>query len=498
MSYAYRWDKIKPLNDCRLSWKPASIFIVMGRHKKKDSHSLESEVLPLLEVCYTEPLFELVCHPSRPLIYSGLASGYLYCHKYDREVLKGVRSEREQEAGGEKVKPWVKVDSNVDNDGIRVIWKTKRHQGSVRCLGIDAEGEYLYSVGADNVLKKADAETGKVIKKISLKEHGAKFTKLIKSTTHPYLLLGDEVGNVFMLDSETLKLKNQVKEIHGGDAINDIFQFSKRSLHKYVSLGQTTLAYWDARESNEGQTDDTPEDKRKVLVSDDQEDEVLCGAFVDPEEGDTLVCGMGEGILTVWKPKKNDLEDQVNRIKVAKDESIDAVVPTLQDDQCVWCGVSNGNLYKVDTKRGKVVEIREHSEVDEVGFLDLDYDYGLVSGGMESVLIWDNDTSTGGDEKHSGHEDEANNPEGTDVHWTSAISSDGYSSNENSDISGEGASRLSREELVKELDRDLEEGENKNNVVEEHQGIKRKPKEKRLRSAKRMRGDHGIAKFDGL
>lgn len=472
----------------------------MGKNKNKVKETLESPTQPILELSYKEPLFQLVCHPSRPLIFSGLATGHLYCHEYDVKVLEKLLSDRKQEGGEKVVRPWMKVDAeNVDTEGVRVIWKTRRHLGSVRCLCVDAQGTFIFSVGTDNVLKKAHAETGKVVQKISLKDHEAKFTKLIKSSTHPYLLLGDECGTVLIIDSNTLVLKNQIKQIHGGDAINDIFQFAKRSVHKYVSLGQTTLAYWDARESRELEKEELSENKSNVLVSDDQEDEVLCGAFVDPEEGDTLVCGMGEGILTVWKPKKNDLEDQLNRIKVSKGESIDALVPTLQDDQCVWCGVSDGKLYKVDTKRGQVIEIREHDEADEAVFLDLDYNYRLVSGGMESVLIWSSDAPS--------HEDDSDGAAGKDQFsdQSSRSSSDEDSDNDSSDTSGEELTGLSREELIAELDKEIEEKELENNDEKEKtkeennlQSGKRKRKEKLSVRTKAPRGDHGIAKFEGL
>lgn len=497
----------------------------MAKTKKKSSEVINQDALPLLELRYNEPLFQMACHPTRPLIYSGLASGHLHCHEYEASTLEKLLQERKSQGKEAKSKPWLQTDiENANTDGIRILWKTRRHQGSVRCICLDSEGEYIYSVGIDNILKKASAESGKVVKKVDLQNHGAKFAKLIHSKTHPYLLLGDEQGNVLILDSTTLKLKNKIKKIHGGDAINDIFQFTKRSVHKYISLGQTTLAYWDSRESNEDDTDDTPEEKRKVLVSDDQEDEILCGTFVDPEAGDTVVCGMGEGVLTVWKPEKNDLEDQVNRIKVSKGESIDAVVPTLQDDNCVWCGVSNGKLYKVDTKRGQVIEIREHSEMDEVGFLDLDCEYRLVSGGMDSLLIWNNDPEQNAEGQN---EDQSDNSEADDVPSDSEDSDSDSDNNSGSGSDGDGDGDgdsdgdsdkdsdsdsdnrskksgeigPSKEELIAELDKEIEEGEqDKGSDEEEPKQEKGKPsKRKRKENLKKnKRPDNGIAKFEGL
>ena len=97
-----------------------------------------------------------------------------------------------------------KVDGG-DEELVALLWKTRRHKGSVRCLSYDPMGEHIYSIRNDNVLKKADSLSGKVVKKVSLPNDGHKFTKMKLSSTLPLLLLGDEAGNVLVLDSETFK-----------------------------------------------------------------------------------------------------------------------------------------------------------------------------------------------------------------------------------------------------------------------------------------------------
>lgn len=506
---------------------------------------------PILELNYSDPLFQMRFHPTKPIFFSGLGTGYIYCHSYDPKKLQTVLNQNkktyEQSDYKGEVKLWTSVevgseDAKGEYDApITLLWKTKRHKGSVRSLCLDTDGSFIFSVGTDNILKKAVADSGKVVKKTTLKAQKSKITKMIKSETHPYLLLGDEDGNVIIMNSDTLAVTNTIAKIHNSDAINDIFHFAKRSLHKFISLGQTTLAYWDSRESNESdfeiQEDDT-EAKRKVLLSDDQEDELLCGTFVDPEVGDTIACGMGEGILTVWKPKKNDLEDQVNRVKICKDESIDCVVPSLQDDSCVWCGCSNGMIYKVDVKGGRVVEKRKHSSTDEVTFLDLDFEYRIASGGMDKLLIWE----LNGQETHD---------ESSDIELSSSPSSDPDSSGDDSGISGEGSDSdengiweklpdadhpslngsdvesessesdneldkksgsktfLSRSELIAELDRDIfgedeseEEKSAKRNRENDNLTTKKlNAKKKKIlakQTQKAQNNSHGITKFDDL
>lgn len=480
----------------------------MGKKSKLREKSLEEQGPrgePVVEWQSDEPVFQMVLHPEKPLLLCGLANGYVYCYSYDVGRLQEVLAHNKREVQkieGERTCFWtcVELGDGETPDGVQLSWRTRRHKGSVRCMCLDPDGQFVYSVGTDNVLKKAHTETGKVVQKVTLKDQKAGFTKMVKSTTHPYLLLGDESGNVLVLNSDTLKGINKVTKIHGGDAINDMFVFSKRSVHKYISLGQTTLAYWDARESNESDfalADDDEDSKRKVMLSDNQEDEMLCGTFVDPEVGDTVVCGMGEGILTVWKPKKNDLEDQVNRIKVCQDESVDCIIPTLQDDNAVWCGCSNGKIYKADVKHGRVVEVRTHSEDDEVTFIDLDYDYRVVSGGMEKVILWQSiEEEEGVDrEQESGSDDQI--PSDSDSSSEEDDNNDlsDADDNDSSDADEDDTALvgLSKDELIAELDKDLA-GDDSDAKPEEP----RKVKNKKRKLAGKQDSSHGIAKFEGL
>lgn len=462
------------------------------RSRSKKGATVELACLgePLAELRFTEPLFQMALHPTKPIILSGLATGFVYCHSYDAGKLQETVNENKKKVivEGENKPFWTSIDveKQETTDAITLMWRTRRHKGSVRCLCLDPEGEYVYSVGTDNVLKKAVTGTGKVVKKTSFKDQKLKFTKMIRSPTHAYLLLGDEDGNVMVLNSDTLELTNKVHKIHGGDAINDIFQFAKRSVHKYISVGQTTMGYWDARESNESDLqipDDDEDAKRKVLLSDDQEDEILCGTFVDPEAGDTIVCGMGEGVLTVWKPQKNDLEDQVNRIKICPNESIDCIVPTLQDDNGVWCGGSSGNLYRADVKGGRVVEVRRHSDIDEVTFLDLDYEYRVVSGGMDKIVLWHSVSEDEDQKENESSDEDQSNEEEIEVD-----TSDDESASDDSDI----MVGLSRVELIAELDKDLQ------GSSEEEEEKKEKPKNKKRRVPGKLAASHGITKFEGL
>ncbi|CCF56345.1 hypothetical protein KAFR_0B00450 [Kazachstania africana CBS 2517] len=487
----------------------------MAKKNSKGAQQEEvSDALPLLEFRFDDPLFQMASHPELPIITMGFSNGYVYCYEYDAKSLAKLietnHIAKKQDKTDEQTTFWkvVNVPEAIDDDDhLKLLWKTRRHKGSVRCMGIDHTGKFLFTIGTDNILKKADIMTGKVVKKSHIvhpqTKAEPKFAKMCLSSTHPLLLLGDESGNVFTVDSNSFELVNLISKIHGGDQINDIFHFDKRSAYKFISAGQTTLAYWDARVDNSNDVNETDELKKKVMLSDDQEDEVLCGAFVDPEVGDTIVCGMGEGILTIWKPEKNDLEDQLSRIKVSKDESIDCIIPTLQDDNCIWCGCSNGKLYKVDVKKSKIIEVRNHSSEDEVQFIDLDCEYRVISGGMDKVKIW-NLTNEDDEEESIGDisDDDKSDPE--EFSQDSGSDTDESSDMEDSDNSDgeEELVGLSKEELLAELDKDLVSEEEKED--EEQNGKKRAAKDDRKQTKKKkqqktgLNNSHGIMKFEGL
>lgn len=402
----------------------------MAKKKKSNATNaarlLESSVSPIVELKYPEPLFTIAAHPTKPILLSGLATGHIYCSTYDADTLEEAQStkrerlsllEKEAFKTGKiahinrsvsqlKQKWWTVIEDNTDiPDGSNIVnnWKTKRHKGSCRSAIFDplenSLGENIYSVGTDHIIKKANTETGKVLSKATISEHYSDkndaITKLVHSTSHPFLLSGTENGDVLVYDSNNMasnQLKFNVSKAHD-DSINHILPMPAVSAYHYLTLGSTTLSHIDIR-------------KGIITQSDDQEDELLSMCFasdhVNDNKNDTVLVSHGEGIVTIWKNSKNRLMDQLSRIKVNKDASIDAIIPTMNCDDgemvdSVWCGDSEGLLHRINYKKGKVVETRVHSSAagkhgpaDEVGILDIDYDYRLISAGMDSLKIWSN------------------------------------------------------------------------------------------------------------
>lgn len=376
----------------------------------------ESNTPPILEIGFSDPLFSSAAHPTRPIIVSGLGTGHVFCHTYNPEKLEeSLAKKRESFILKEKTnkvqlsllkKKWWRTEADhaniVSDDSIGVSWKTRRHKGSCRSVMFDMleneVGENIFTVGTDNMLKKAKTETGKVQSKADISSHlqdtpRDAITTLSMSTTHPFLVSGTENGNIYVFDSNNLssgKLKFKVDDVHE-DAVNKILPMPSVSAYHFLALGSTRLAHVDIR-------------KGVITQSDDQADELLSmcypAEFVNAHKNDTVLVTHGEGVITLWRNSTNGLSDQISRVKVNRNASIDAIISTMNSGDenlvnSVWCGDSDGFVHRVDYKKGKVVETRVHSSlmsksgaVDEVGGLDIDYDYRLVSSGMEGLKIW--------------------------------------------------------------------------------------------------------------
>lgn len=391
----------------------------MGKSNSSNAAALlESKISPILELSYEDPLFSLAAHPTKPILLSGLVTGHVFCNTYNAEKLeekqlarreeilflekeafsKGKISQITHSVSQSKNKWWTIIENSELVENYTTNWKTKRHKGSCRHAIFDplvgSLGENVFTVGTDHIIKKASTETGRVLGKISLAGDyptpSDSITKLCHSTTHPLLLAGTENGHVLIYDSNNFQNKYKVKLAHD-DAVNHILPMPGTSAYHYLTLGSTTLTHIDIR-------------KGVISTSDNQEDELLsmCYPTDNGKDNDTVLVSHGEGILTIWKNSKNRYADQLSRIKVNKTASIDAIIPTMNHDDgdlasSVWCGDSEGLLHRVNYKKGKVVETRVHSgtrgkTVDEVGMLEIDYDYRLISAGMDSLKIWSNGT----------------------------------------------------------------------------------------------------------
>lgn len=443
-------------------------------------------------------IFCTAAHPTTPIIYIGLSNGYLYCYEYDTTKLD--RAEPECTIGEE-------------TQGVTLKWKTRRHKDSIRSIACN--DDVVVSVGKDKVVKMAKFDTGMVTAKGKV-DGDATCMRIVND----WIVLGNEQSNVEILSLTDLSKVNQLNNLHGGDPVNDLLQFQNRSRYRFISMGQTTVSHWNGKPIEKKKKKQESENN-KVHTSDDQEDEILCGCFIDNE---TFCCGMGNGVITIWKPERNDLQDQLTRVKVAKDESVESIISTMQDDGCLWCGCSNGKVYKINVKKSKIMETRVQDEMDEITYMDLDFEYRLISGGMESIVLWcldeekenakddendkdeqdelssssedeqfsDSDISVSSDDNESDSDSDNNSNNNSNNDSDNDSDNDSVSNLEDSDDENEETlTGLSREELIAELSKDDEE---KPPAQKKRKTVKNEKKDK----SRQNYLNHGINKFEDL
>lgn len=295
-----------------------------------------------------DPLFAVAFHPEKNQFALGFSSGLVQCYKYASCRILG-----QQKA--------------TDPSLLNLLWQTKRHKGSVRGLMYDLDGASLVSVGSDGVVKRAKPSSGKVVAKTKLEGDA---TPTVLKITESFVVIGDESGSVNALDVKTLEHKFYVPSIHE-DVVTSIIdlQAHKEGKYRFLTAGDVKVAQVDLRK------------EEPKGLSDDQDDEILCGALVSPE---LSVFGMSEGVVTVWY--NDNPEDQHNRIRLS-DESIDSIVAAEDDDE-FYAGSADGTVKLVHAKSGKTLKTWVHSRTQEASMLELDYEYRLVSAGMESLKIW--------------------------------------------------------------------------------------------------------------
>lgn len=159
--------------------------------------------------------------------------------------------------------------------------------------------------------------------------------------------------------------------------------------NEFVSCGSSSLTHFNVKSGI-------------ITESEDQEDEIMSIAVVDPGNCGVLMCGMSEGGVSVWNKNSNNYDSMVRKTNTGED-SVDSVIGTLKGDSCVWAGTSGGLVHLIHSQNGKILETREHSKTDDVAFLDLDYEYRLITCGTDRMRLWGEVRE---DEKEEDEEDE--------------------------------------------------------------------------------------------
>ena len=178
----------------------------------------------------------------------------------------------------------------------RLLWSTKRHKKACRSIAYSLDGASLVSVGAERVIKKADARTGKVTQKW-IDAHDDDIN-VVTWANDAVFCTGDDSGVVKAWDSTGKALR--VFTTHS-DFISSLLPLDGKFI--LSTSGDGTLSVHDLRST------------KNVCVkqSDDQEDDLTSCVMVKSGSKKPKVCvGTSSGVISIFN--KGDWGDNNDRI----------------------------------------------------------------------------------------------------------------------------------------------------------------------------------------
>ena len=385
--------------------------------------------------CSDQPL-DISFHPTRPhVVAAGLVDGTVEVHDFE-DLLETDNGKlvsqtlNDDEEDGE-------IDTIVSSTAVhtRLVLSKSSESGMrsavCRAVQFSSDGTLLYTGGSDGDLVALDAsristfdltKQKKVIKwRSSNATYGTSGMQIIHEFRQQQELLGDphanvaevegpgqnqfrtliatgdEVGGVRLWDSRLLgqqqqqlnisnsaaSLKRPPGCIHSWKVHDDYISGFSNSQDGYTLIASSadcTLSVYDLRMARQH---NQPLDK-VVRRSDDQEDELLSIQLM--KHGRKLVCGSGEGILSIFSwGTWGDLSDRFP----GHPASIDALLSV--DEDTLLTGSSDGMIRVVQIHPNKLLGILGEHEGFPIEKLKFNADRNFVGSTThdQSIRIWD-------------------------------------------------------------------------------------------------------------
>ena len=319
--------------------------------------------------------FGLDAHPSKRLHAAGLISGQLKLFSYEPPS--------EDPSGG----------------NAQQVWSARPHTSACRAVRFAADGETIYSTGADGTLQERDIEKNKPV---------WRRRNAMPAPINAMALLGekgvatgDDEGHVRCWDMRQRSVAMRFHE--HTEYISDILYTDQRNKHTLaVSGGDGYLAIFDLRKG------------ALWARSDQQEEELLCLCLM--KHGKKLLCGTEEGPVGIYSwGNFGDVSDRL----LGHPSSVDCMVPHTEDHMIT--GSADGLIRFVSVHPNKVLGILgDHGESPiEALAMDVSSKDVLISASHDqSIRLWDiaylNEENDTEDEEEEGEEEEEDSDEDDD------------------------------------------------------------------------------------
>ena len=313
-------------------------------------------------------LLDLCIHPTLPLVALALASGHVH-------VLR--------------LPPTTTTSSTLET-----VWRVQRHKnGSCRTLTFSHDGKYLISAGYDGIIKIAETKTGRVKAKIAVprsRKGNVDPPASLCVVNKEMLVLATDGGALHVYEGKVEGLQGArpsrtIRDAHPEAHPTSVSRLREEHQEietgRFVTTGGGTVAIVHPRKGVVMETEPVEE---LLLTS-----AVCCGK---------VIVGGEEGKLRVWDVGGWDKESIYN-VEKGKGAGID-VMACMEDTEdggaLLALGMEDGTIRFVDVGEGKAknsikvrpLEIR-HGELDGVAGLGWLEDGRLVSGGGQTVKIWE-------------------------------------------------------------------------------------------------------------
>ncbi|EME48994.1 hypothetical protein DOTSEDRAFT_67892 [Dothistroma septosporum NZE10] len=370
-------------------------------------------------------LFAQTLHPTDALLAVGLSSGHVAQLQLPRVEDDAAAEDVKSHGRGRGQGQGRRRRGSNGTDVVDTAWRTKRHKGSCRCLAYSVDGRQLYSAGTDGIVKAADSETGRVTGKIAIpvdpssSRDGVDAPTVVHALSPQTLLLSTDSGalhlydlrdpapSVPVSDSKTAFVSSTPSQTYHphADYISSLCPVPPSATStsgyskQWLTTGSTTLALTDLR--------------RGVLAkSEDQEELLLSCLYVtglaakksSGSTGEKAVVGGGDGVITLWE--KGQWDDQDERITVSREkETLDCMthIPDGIGDfgKKVAVGMGDGQIRFVHIGPNKIVGEVQHDEVEGVVGLSFDVGGRMISGGGQTIKVWQESIETEEEEEEA-------------------------------------------------------------------------------------------------